>query len=151
MRRAVVLVALVAFAFGCAYLAGALHYGRGTLAQPGPGIFPLCIAALVLIGAVGTALQAMRGEDDAAPEWPVGVAAIRVLGLAVTVTGYTVLLPFLGHLLAGGLLTLIALRIMGLRPFWWSLTLAILLTGVSYYLFTILLSVPLPTGSWFEG
>jgi putative tricarboxylic transport membrane protein len=150
MRHAVALTAIVALGLGGLHLAGALQYGRGALAHPGPGIFPLVVAVLLLVGAAGTAVEAMLSRDDTSVGWPRGLAGARVVGLAAATGAYVVLLPMLGHPLGGGLLALTALRIMGLRPWWWSLVVATALAGASHYLFTVGLGVPLPAGQWLD-
>jgi putative tricarboxylic transport membrane protein len=150
VRGGVAVTAIAALVFGGLYLLGALQYSRGSLAHPGPGTFPLVIAVVLLLGAAGTALEAFFGRDGEPIAWPRGWAAVRVVSLAAATGAYAVLLPLVGHPLSGGLLTFIALTIMGLRPWWRALVLAIVLTAVSHYLFTVLLGVPLPAGRWIE-
>lgn len=148
MRRAVAVSAVVGLALGTLYLLGALRYDRGTLAHPGPGVFPRVVAGLLLLAAIGTGLEAVLDHGTRPVAWPGARAGGRVIGLAAATTAYAVLLPVLGHPVGGGLLALVALRLMGLRPWWWALALAVALTGASHYLFTVWLGVPLPAGRW---
>lgn len=154
MSSAALTVAVLGGLLALLYLAQGLTYGRGTRDDPGPGLYPLAVGALFLIGAVGTAIEAWlgrRGRRDERIEWPEGAARWRMVALVAVSLAYVFLLPWAGHPLAAGLVVLVALEVMGLRGW----TLKVLLAGVagigSHWLFAVLLGVPLPRGIWFGG
>lgn len=148
MRRAVAFAGLLGLTLGAFYLAEGLRYPLGTLAQPGPGLYPALIGALVVVGGLGTALEARHLPAGVACGWPRGPALRRVLALIAAAFAYVVVLPYVGHVIAAAPVTLTIMRVMGLRswPKGMGLTLAMALG--SYYLFAILLRVPLPGGMW---
>lgn len=148
-HRPVLIVGAVVAVLGLLYLAEARRYPWGTLAQPGPGVFPFLVGALLLAGAVGTALEAMLRRARSEIEWPRGPAGWRVLTLVVLTCGYILLLPYLGHPIAGSLVTFGVLQIMGLPRWWLRAGLAVAVAVASHYLFAGLLGVPLPAGPWF--
>ena len=149
MRRALLGTLIVAMLLAVAYLAEAMRYPRGTMAQPGPGLFPLAVGALMLIAALGTGLEARSRKTWEEMDWPRGLDALRVLGVLAASLGYVLLLPHLGHPVAGTLVTLAVLQMMQLRSWVVKLTLSLVIGLGSYYLFAVLLGVPLPTGIWF--
>ena len=150
MRRALIGTSIKTAVLAVAYLGEAMRYPRGTMAQPGPGLFPLAVGALLLLASLATGLEAWprhRGEEmDLPGRWD----ALRVLAVLAAGLGYALLLPHLGHPMAGTLVTLAVLQIMRLQG--WALKLGFSLAiGLgSYYLFSVLLGVPLPTGIWFR-
>ncbi len=150
MRRMVLGTAIAASLVGLAYLVEATRYARGTLAEPGPGLFPLGIGALLLGAAFVTGLEAWRRRTWETVDWPGGRDALRVLAILALSLGYALLLPWLGHPVAASLIILAVLQLMRLRG--WALKLAVALgLGLgSHYLFAVVLGVPLPTGLWFE-
>ena len=149
MRRALLGTLIVAMLLAVAYLAEAMRYPRGTMAQPGPGLFPLAVGALLLIAALGTGLEARSRKTWEEMDWPRGLDALRVLGVLAASLGYVLLLPRLGHPVAATLVTLVVLQMMQFRGWVVRLTLSLVIGLGSYYLFAVLLGVPLPTGIWF--
>jgi putative tricarboxylic transport membrane protein len=149
MRRALLGTSIVAMLLAVAYLAEAMRYPRGTMAQPGAGLFPLAVGALMLIAALATGLEARSRKTWEKMDWPRGSDALRVLAVLTASLGYVLLLPRLGHPVAGTLVTLAVLQVMQLRGWVVKLTLSLVIGLGSYYLFAVLLGVPLPTGIWF--
>lgn len=65
MRRALLGTSIATAVLAVAYLGEAMRYPRGTMAQPGPGLFPLAVGALLLLASLATGLEAWprhRGE-----------------------------------------------------------------------------------------
>jgi hypothetical protein len=65
--------------------------------------------------------------------------------------GYVVLLPWAGYHTTSTLVTLIVLRVMGVKSWGVSLGTALALAFLSYYALAVLLHVPLPLGAWVEA
>jgi hypothetical protein len=68
--------------------------------------------------------------------------------LLAPTAGYVVALPYLGHPVAGTLLTLAVLHTMGTRRWVVKIAGALAIGVGSHYVFAKLLGVPLPTGIW---
>jgi putative tricarboxylic transport membrane protein len=130
------LVALVVLAASGVYLANALPLPQGTAARPGPGFFPLAVGVFGAAVAAAWVVTAFRR------------APATVTGLGTDASGlvaYCFLLPWIGYPLAAFLFTGLLLRTLSAR---WIPALAIALASAlaSYYVFAMLLGVPLPTG-----
>jgi len=154
MRSGALTVAVLGGLLALLYLAKALTYGRGTLDDPGPGLYPIAVGLLFLIGAIGTAIEASldagRGADDTVA-WPTGAASWRMVALIAVSLAYVFLLPWAGHPVAAALVTLVALEVMGLQGWPLKIVLAAVAGIGSHWLFAVVLGVPLPRGIWFGG
>lgn len=130
------------------YLLEGSRYPQGSMAQPGPGLYPLLLGSLLLFSASGLVLEAMFGSSEPSVAWPSGSARRRFLAVLGATLGYILLLPYLGHALAAALLTLAVLHSMGSSPWPLKIMLSFVLSLASYYLFVLLLGIPLPPGVW---
>jgi putative tricarboxylic transport membrane protein len=131
-----------------AYLIEAHRYSWGTTAQPGPGLYPTLVGLLLLASAGAVAREAWQRRPEPDADWPVGPARLRVIALLAPTAGYVVALPYLGHPVAGTLLTLAVLHTMGTRRWVVKIAGALAIGVGSHYVFAKLLGVPLPTGIW---
>lgn len=167
MRSGALTVAALGGLIALLYLAKALTYDRGNLDDPGPGLYPLAVGVLWLIGAIGTALEASLGawrgrrgapgdpvrtsSAEDAVAWPTGAARWRMVALIAVSLAYVFLLPWAGHPVAAAVVTLVALEVMGLDGWPLKLGLAAVAGIGSHWLFAVVLGVPLPRGIWFGG
>jgi hypothetical protein len=148
VARLVPLVILVAFGF---YLTQAMKLPLGTAAKPGAGFYPVavavfaCVVALVASARAFLSPQAVRAE---APSGATDPARRRRVAVAVgALAVFCLTLPWIGYsIVAFGFVSFV---LWGLGGRWQ----AALLTGAlssagSYYLFGVLLDVPLPRGPW---
>jgi putative tricarboxylic transport membrane protein len=146
--RLLPLVILVASGF---YLAQAMKLPLGTAAKPGAGFYPVtvavfaCVVALVASARVFLSPPAVRAE--AASEATDPARRRRVAGAVVALVAFCLMLPWIGYPIAA--FGFVSVVLWGLGGRW----LAALLTGAlssagSYYLFGVLLDVPLPRWPW---
>jgi putative tricarboxylic transport membrane protein len=140
------LLALVLVAASGVYLTAGWPLPRGTLARPGPGFFPAAVGAFgAAVALVWVARAFWRAPSLAgAGEVPEGGLG-RVTATTGTLAGFCLLLPWTGYPVAALLFVTLLLRWLGAG---WT---AAAVTGaasavVSYYLFAVLLDVPLPRG-----
>ena len=150
MHRSILIAAALGFLGGLFYLKVALRYSLGTAGDPGPGVYPLLVGSLFLIGAVGTGLEAALARSVARIEWPVDSARWRVALMALASGGYGLLLPYLGHPIAASAVSFLVLWIMGMRQWLWMVILSGVLGLGTAYLFISVLGVPLPSFSLFD-
>jgi hypothetical protein len=136
------------------YLSLAVKLPFGATARPGAGFYPTAVAVFAcLVGLVATvqafvAPRAVRPADEAdttdaeAPTRRRRVAA-TVLALAAS----CFVLPWIGYVATAFAFVTLVLRGLGGR---WSAALVIggLSAAASFYLFAVLLDVPLPRGAW---
>lgn len=145
------LVALAVVAASGAYLMSGLALPIGTIARPGPGFFPLAIGAFGAIMALVWTAAAFRRAPEAAATEPATPpdARGRVVATAAALIGFCLLLRWAGYPIAALAFVTLLLRSLGAG---WR---AAVVTGVasaavSYYLFGVLLDVPLPRGFLFD-
>jgi putative tricarboxylic transport membrane protein len=137
MQRGGGIFAGVVLVIGLVYCGLALGFPRGTLAQPGPGIYTLLVGALLVIAA------------DVPIEWATSDGRVRIAGILVAAFGYLLVVGPVGHLMAAFLACAVVMRTQGevrwIRVGLWSVGLAV----ASYYGFVVLLGVHLPSGLLF--
>ena len=144
------LVALAVVAASGGYLLSGLALPLGSTARPGPGFFPLAIGAFGAIMALVWTAAAFRRAPVAAGEPGISADARgRVVATAVALIGFCFLLRWVGYPVAALVFVTLLLRWLGAG---WR---AAVVTGVasaavSYYLFGVLLNVPLPHGFLFD-
>jgi putative tricarboxylic transport membrane protein len=143
-------VGLVVVAAAGAYLMQALALPYGTAARPGAGFFPTIVA--IFACAVGL-MMTVRAFLTTAPAGslreagPTGAARGRALSTMILMLAFCLLLPWAGYpLVAFGFVAFLLHRL-GSTPRAAAITGA-LTAAVSYYVFGVLLEVPLPRGPW---
>jgi len=144
-------------AVGLVYEVMALNMPRGSLAYPGPGLFPMFIGAIIIATALGCLLQeivprmrekkpaasSLANEDSALPEERNIAKTVQLTALMI---GYIFLLKPLGFPLTICAFLAFAIRIFGYRKWLPTLAIAALIAGLSYVSFVVWLKVPLPMG-----
>ncbi|MBI2205817.1 MAG: tripartite tricarboxylate transporter TctB family protein [Candidatus Rokubacteria bacterium] len=148
MKRALVVTGALGVVLAALYLVEARRYSWGTIAQPGPGLYPVLVGCLLILGSVGIALEATLRPTGGHIDWPVGRARWRLMAILLPSLAYVLLLRYLGHPVAGTLLTLAVLHAMGMRRWPVKIVIALAVGGISHYVFTVVLGVPLPAGFW---
>jgi putative tricarboxylic transport membrane protein len=142
IERAVALAVLVACGV---YLANGWSLPLGTAARPGPGFYPLAVGVFGASVALTWVVTAFRRAPVAASIGPPAQGRGRVGVTAGLLVGFCVLLPWLGYPLVAFLFT--GLLLFGLGARWVAaLVIALACAVLSYYLFGVLLGVPLPRG-----
>lgn len=141
MKERVISVSILAFAL--VYLAGSISLTVGTIDQPGPGFVPAGIAFGLLIAAGVNVYKAFRtgmekGESSGIPYTPIGIGLLLF--------AYPILLKPLNYIIATFIVLLILLRIMKYKTLLVSFLVAFFTTFISFFLFSNVLGVVLPTG-----
>lgn len=152
-QRMPAIVAWVSVALAVLYLLEDRNYGLGSMARPGPGLYPLVVGVVTLAFTSMTVVEVARGKNQQgiSYQWPSGAARWRVLTVVATGFAYTALLTTLGELVCGFLSAIAILWVMGIRTPWKTLLTALLLAGSFHLIFSVLLGVPLPRGTLFDG
>lgn len=133
------------------YLWGALAFPFGTAARPGPGFFPAAVGVfLCLVAAAFVARALQRQAILTVPAAPVARdARARVATTTAGLAGFCLLLPWTGYPLAALLFVALLLRRLGGARWARALVAAAASAALSYYVFAVLLGVPLPRGVLF--
>ena len=144
-RAAGLAAAVMLLAIGVGQTAMALNLPRGTLAEPGPGVFPLLVGVLMSAASLACLLQAILERN------PLGIdlrSAARPAVLVAALVAFLVLLPLVGFIVPSLLLQVITLQVFGMHGAWRRLAAAALTTAAAVLIFEILLGVQFPAPSW---
>jgi putative tricarboxylic transport membrane protein len=145
-RSAYLAVGGVGISCATAYLGMALQLPMGPLAQPGPGLFPVIAGGVLVLASFVTLLEGWRMGREERIELPVGPGRTRLLSLVGLLTGYFLLLPWLGHLISTMLFCASMMRVLSDRS-WLAIVAYSLPIAIAIYLvFVVLLQVPMPRG-----
>jgi putative tricarboxylic transport membrane protein len=129
---------VVALAVGIAAALGARELGLGSLTDPGPGLWPLAVSAvLVLTGAA----VAIRPGDDAEP---IGRDAWAVVVACLSLLAYTTVIAAVGFELPTIALLAFWLRVLGGESWRTTVAVSVGATVVVYAVFVLALGVALP-------
>ena len=134
---------------GLMYLSPRLAGGLGlNAAEPGPGLFPMMVGALMFVAAAAHLVQTMaQAPEEAESDY----RAPRDIALLVTtIAAYIVLLPRAGFFIAAFLLLLGSLSIYSMPGWWRRIATSVAATLVSYLVFTLGLNVNMPAPTWFN-
>ena len=148
VARLVPLVILVASGF---YLTQAMKLPLGTVAKPGAGFYPLAVAVFACVVALVAGARAFLSPQAVRPEAPSGVTdparRRRVAGAVGALAAFCLTLPWIGYPIAA--FGFVSVVLWGLGGRWRAALLTgVLGSAVSYYLFAVLLGVPLPRWPW---
>ena len=129
-----------------AYLAAALAFPFGGVAKPGPGFFPVGVGVFLCLVAAASMIGRRRSTPAGA-----GVATLsrdaraRVSATILGLVAFCLLLPWLGYPVCAFLFIALLLRRLGGARWPAVVITAVLGALVSYYVFGVLLGVPLPS------
>jgi hypothetical protein len=145
--RAAGLAAAVMFlliAGGQVYLA--LDLSRGTLAEPGPGLFPLIVGTLMGAALLLCFWPAVSERNPA--RFDLRGDAARLTVLVSVFALFILLVPRVGFILPSMLLQSVTLQVFGMQGLWRRLAVAAAITAAAVLIFETLLAVRFPTPSW---
>jgi hypothetical protein len=143
-------VGLIVVAVAGAYLTQALALPYGTAARPGAGFFPTFVALFGCTVGIIMSVRAFMGPLPATGPRETGdehAGRGRAVSTIVVMTVFCLLLPWTGYpLVAFGFVAVMLYRL-GSAPRTAAIT-GVLTAAISYYIFGVLLDVPLPRGPW---
>jgi len=131
------------------YLSQKLPGGLGlNAAEPGPGLFPMIVGAIMFFAASVYLVENMRSVSnvDVTPHRIPKDIVLMVLTIAL----YIFLLPRAGFFVAAFLLLIGSLSIFDMPGWIQRIATALLATLLSFALFTLVLNVKMPSPSWFN-
>jgi len=145
-NRPVLGIGIAGVVLGAGYLVQARQYPLGSPAAPGPGVFPLVVGALMVVGGLGTAIGALRRPAARPVGWPRGPALQRITLLGAAAVVFVVFLRSIGYPVVAALLAYTAMHVCGYRTVLARLVCAAVISAVTYWLLTGLLGLRLPPG-----
>jgi len=142
----------VAIAFllaSAGYLVLSFGFPFGSLAKPGAGFFPVAVGVFLCAAALTVVVTGFGRAGLAGPPLERD-ARLRVVVTAAALVGFCLLVPWLGYPICAALFVALLLRRLGATRWPGALATAVLSAAVSYYVFAVLLAVPLPRGAWLD-
>jgi len=143
-------VGLVVVATAGAYFLQALALPFGTAARPGAGFFPTFVAVFGCLAGVGMTVHAFLTAVPARAPRDAGAgrdARNRALSTMIVLVAFCALLPWLGYPLVAFAFVTVLLQRLG-SAWFAAAVIGVLTAALSYYIFGVLLDVPLPRGPW---
>jgi flagellar biosynthesis component FlhA len=126
------------------YMAQSLRIPRGTIAQPGPGFFPILVSLLLISVAICFMVSAIK-EPRSHQDGLQAPARRRVISVLAALGGFCLLLPVAGYPFAA--FALVGVMLWQLGASWGGvISISLVSAAVSYYVFAVILGVPLPGG-----
>lgn len=144
--------ALVLALLGFAYLIWSFDYDVGTANTPGAGLFPRLLGiAMALCGLLLVAFSlSTRGRKEEAG-FPSDAHSrsnlFSALLVIVNIVSYLLIIQYVGFLVASSLLVFFLAWLMGGRSWIANIVLSVASTGLAYWLFWVMMRVPIPSGS----
>ena len=151
--RALPITVLCFLILGVVYLIGSLNLGIGSAISPGAGLYPSFIGiALIGIALPFLLLSLKEKEPQHAKEeaFPQGKDLKRVVSLALTFVFFAIFLKPLGYWICGTALMVASLKLLGMQSWGKIVSISVLTTAISYFLFVSILKVPIPLGILFS-
>ncbi|WP_324012186.1 tripartite tricarboxylate transporter TctB family protein [Microbacterium sp. JZ37] len=131
---------LVAAAVGALGAVLATSLGIGTLAKPGPGLWPLAVSAVVVILALAQLVAGRHGGDG---EKFMRASWMAAAGFA-SLVAYVALLPVIGFEIPTLLLAFLWLRVLGHERWILSIVGSVLIVVGFYLVFVVALKTSIP-------
>jgi hypothetical protein len=141
---------LIVLAVSVAYLAGSLAFPWGSAARPGPGFFPVAVGVFLCAIALTFVFAPRVIRTATLPETMPSGARTRVMATTLALVGFTLLMPWVGFPVVAFLFAAILLKRLGGGGWTAAVIAALVSAGLSYYLFAVLLAVPLPRGVFID-
>lgn len=139
--------AAVLLAFGLIALEEARKLRLGSIARPGPGFFPVVLAAAFSLVCVALLVVALRTSDTTAPPgarlgWP------KVVATMATLFVYAFALERVGFVITTFVLLLFFFKALERQRWATALAGSLATAFVTYLVFKVWLQVQLPAGPW---
>lgn len=144
--RAETLFDFALLVLGIAIVGVSLGYGFGSLARPGPGLYPACLGVAIAIAAFFILISNLRLAPNKLRLDGQGVTTLVLMTAAFCL--WIVAMPLLGYVVVTLLAALAFCKIMRLEGWWKPLAVSGGTALFIYLLFDYWMYVDLPRGIW---
>jgi putative tricarboxylic transport membrane protein len=134
---------LILAAFGVFIIIVSLTIGFGTLKNPGSGLFPFLVGALIFVQSMTVFFRQKPATEKALFD---PNATRNLLLMSATFSLWIILMPYLGYVLVTFMVVFAFSKILKLEGWIKPLILSIGTTGLCYLLFDLLMYLDLPRG-----
>ncbi len=136
-------------ALGIAIVIGAYRLTLGDFHKPGPGLYPFILGFALCGCAIPAIISSLRRANEKGREEQEFIKKDRlpkVILVIIYLTAYGLLLTSMGYVLTTLIIFFLIFITMGSIRLRTLFIILILMVGISYYVFAVLLEVPLPVG-----
>jgi putative tricarboxylic transport membrane protein len=147
MRKANFIVSGVFTAFAIFIIAIALRYPPSNHGVPGPGMFPIIIASLIILASITLFLTTLKMTGD--QDTKIDLLSPKVLNVYITMVGlivYIILLPNVGFISTTSIMLILFIKWFSKRSWLKCIIISIVFTLAIYFLFGSVLNVPMRYG-----
>lgn len=135
--------------FGLLLSAGYLHMSldlpMGALDEPGAGLFPILVSAIMAFASAAAMWEGYKAPTSEAIEIPTGSDSARLVKLVLLLSAYFVAIPWLGYSVSSFIFCVVLIRLLSDTKWMRCILYALIMTAVVYIVFIYLLKVPMPT------
>jgi putative tricarboxylic transport membrane protein len=141
------IIACILVAFSLIYLLGCLNTSVGKIGNPGAGLIPRLIAVCLIIFTGLNAFRTFRRRNGASPpKEALGANCFAVIGIAIVVLLYPLLLYTLKVIVATFVSSFFMLRLMHYKTVVKCLIISLAISASVYIIFALILRVTFPSG-----
>jgi len=147
MRKANFIVSGVFTAFAIFTIAVSLTYPPSNHGVPGPGMFPIIIASLIILSSLSLFITTLRMGKEA--DTSVDLKSKNVMNVYVTMVGlvlYFILLPLVGFVTTSIVMLILYIKWFSKRPWWKTVLISVIFVLAIFFLFGSVLNVPMRFG-----
>jgi putative tricarboxylic transport membrane protein len=147
MRKANFIVSGVFTVFALIIIGISLGFPPSNHGVPGPGMFPIIIAVLIIIASLTLFITTLRMPKE--QDTSIDLKSKNVLNVYITMAGliiYFALMPLLGFIVTTSVMLTLYIRWFGKRTWWKCIVISVLFTVAIYLLFGSVLNVPMHFG-----
>lgn len=156
-RSPTLLALTVILGLGTLYLILALRLPFGSLHKPQFGFFPTLVGSVLIVSSAVAILQQLLSgnidsdaeetdsEAEESSEEPAN-SRWKVTVILVAMFVYVLMADIMGHILTVALVTAVAIKVAGGRPWWQTLIYGLVIALITYLVFAWALNMPLPDG-----
>lgn len=130
---------------------GSFKLPLGTAEIPGAGLFPFVLGIILVALSSSLLFLSFRAKEIPREDaFPKGKDRQRIVAVALTLLFFAVFLKPLGFGVCSAVMMVAVLKLFGLRSWIKAILISLVTIAISYYLFVILLDIPLPRGILFS-
>ena len=137
---------LMILSVGVCLMAYQLRFGN--ISNPGAGLIPFGVAALLFLMSIGLWLRSLLEVSNGYQERKFfkGIQWGRVVSVLCSLLGYGIAFNFLGFHICTFLLMILLLGVVGRLKWWLTITISLVTVFCSYLIFEAWLGCPFPKG-----
>ncbi|HKM08123.1 MAG TPA: tripartite tricarboxylate transporter TctB family protein [Sphaerochaeta sp.] len=147
MRKANYIASGIFITFAIIIIIISSTYPPSNHSVPGPGMFPIIIASLIILSAIALTVVTIKSRSKEDSE--VDLVSKNIINVYITMAGliiYLILLPMLGFISTTFVMLLLYMKWYSKRSWWKCIIISLLFTLVIFFLFGTVLNVPIRFG-----